>query len=214
MPTKQQPSKDSEIIYRDLKAQDLEPLSDIIASAWHTYAPKHLQQACGTADLATYARRATFGKVAEIDGRVIGVALARAGQATSINSAAWDALYSKTLKNIEEINPEIANNLQSYLEKEAHIDAELLVESGENSQYELVLFAVSSEARGCGVGTKLFSQMEDYLKSKGATSMFLFTDSTCTWQYYESRGMRRSAQRTIEENGEKLEMYVYVTDFK
>lgn len=208
------PAKTEEVTYRDLKICDLEPLADIVASVWHTKAPLYLQRACGIADFANYARRATLGRVAEMNGHAIGVALARAGQAPCTNSAAWDIVRNRAVEDIRADSPEVADELLRYLKEEERVDAELLAESGEDERFELVLFAVSEETRGHGVGTSLLSQVRNYLKDEGATSLFLFTDSTCTWQYYEAQGMRRSAKRTLEEDGETLEMYVYAEDFK
>lgn len=204
----------NDVVFRDFEAQDLASLSNIVADVWHADAPEHLRQTYGTVDFATFARRATFGRVVEINGRAEGVALARAGRATSVSSAAWDAVRDRALRDIAAGSPEAAEGLRQRLAEEARLDAELLAESGEDDRFELVLFAVSSETRGRGVGTKLLSQAQDCLKGESAKGMFLFTDSSCTWQYYEARGMRRSAQRTVGEGGEKLEMYVYATDFE
>lgn len=54
---------------------------------------------------------------------------------------------------------------------------------------ELVLFVVGSETRGTGVGKALFREFTD-----SAREFFLYTDSRCTWQFYEKRGMRRVAE--------------------
>lgn len=78
----------NDVVFRDFEAQDLASLSNIVADVWHADAPEHLRQTYGTVDFATFARRATFGRVVEINGRAEGVALARAGRATSVSSAA------------------------------------------------------------------------------------------------------------------------------
>ncbi|WP_257162184.1 GNAT family N-acetyltransferase [Corynebacterium cystitidis] len=72
---------------------------------------------------------------------------------------------------------------------------------------EVVLFVVSSQCRGTGVGKALFGEF-----SEQAEEFFLYTDSHCTWQFYEKRGMRRVAeiQRTSPLYSEPVDHYIYV----
>ena len=84
-----------------------------------------------------------------------------------------------------------------------------------NKNFELLLFAVSEKARGCGVGSQLFARAKDYLISQGATKAFLFTDTSCTWQYYEKRGMRRAACLDFgEENKDGLASSMFIYEFE
>ncbi|STC68516.1 hypothetical protein [Corynebacterium pilosum] len=54
---------------------------------------------------------------------------------------------------------------------------------------EVILFVVGSETRGSGVGKALFQEF-----GEKAGEFYLYTDSLCTWPFYEKRGMRRVAQ--------------------
>ena len=58
-------------------------------------------------------------------------------------------------------------------------------------------FAVSPEARGMGVGRKLFNHMLDVFRDAGMNEYFLFTDTTCDYGFYDYRGLTRKAERTI-----------------
>ena len=56
-----------------------------------------------------------------------------------------------------------------------------------------------------------------YLAAQGASKAFLFTDTDCTWEYYEHRGMRRAAEQSFAENAASIlpeRMFVYEMDLK
>ncbi len=73
-----------------------------------------------------------------------------------------------------------------------------------------MLFAVAPETRGHGVGTELLAAAQGYLREQGAQRAFLFTDTDCTWEYYERRGMRRAAECAFEpEELLPAKMFVY-----
>lgn len=60
---------------------------------------------------------------------------------------------------------------------------------------ELCFFAVAPEAGGKGVGTALLNEL---IKREKGKRIYLYTDSACTYQFYESRGFERFAQQHVE----------------
>ena len=91
-------------------------------------------------------------------------------------------------------------------------DRDLLEQSGCDPDFELVLFAVSDNARGFGIGSTLMGHAQGYLAAQGASKAFIFTDTDCTWEYYEHRGMRRAAERSFADDGARIlpeRMFVY-----
>lgn len=62
---------------------------------------------------------------------------------------------------------------------------------------ELTLFAVDAATRGKGAGTQLYEDYLMYLRAHGREHYFLYTDSDCTFQFYERRGMVRAASLDI-----------------
>ena len=59
---------------------------------------------------------------------------------------------------------------------------------------EMTFFAVDPERLGQGIGTVLLEALESELSGK---TLFLYTDTGCTWQFYEHRGYERAQQRQI-----------------
>lgn len=78
---------------------------------------------------------------------------------------------------------------------------------------EITLFAVASTARGLGVGKTLYGHCMEPLRGHDRSDFYLYTDSLCTYQFYESQGMTRAAEEamTILLDGEPegLDVYLY-----
>lgn len=64
---------------------------------------------------------------------------------------------------------------------------------------ELLLFIVSPDARGLGVGTTLLKRFEAHLKARGARSYYLMTDESCSYGYYDRHGFQRIATYRLDE---------------
>lgn len=81
---------------------------------------------------------------------------------------------------------------------------------------ELTLFLVASRHRGRGIGGALFGDYLERLRRGGAGRFHLHTDDSCTWEYYEQRGMERVASDLITVRTtaglRDVETYLYVGD--
>ena len=198
--------------YRQLRAGDVKPLAQIIGAVWYADEPAGLQERFGAVYLAQCAQRMTYAQVAEVDSVAVGVVVARAGESDEEVRRTWRRAEDEALDALEESYPGAAEEIVRGLQAESEIDARLAEESGCDLTHELVLFAVAASMQGLGVGKELIGRAEDYLASQGATSFYLFTDTDCTWQFYEHRGMeRRATWRRVADDERPLsdEMYVY-----
>ena len=76
----------------------------------------------------------------------------------------------------------------------------------------LTLFAVNENCRGLGVGTKLLSELSNYLKSKSTKRIYLYTDTTCNYGFYEHKGFERLEEQTLEmtKDGKPFQMNVFL----
>ncbi len=209
---------DETVIYRDLEERDIDELALLLASIWWA-SPDGVQADLefGTVDLANLANRATFAQVAEMDGEVIGYIAARCGNPDFETKNYWRKLGRDAYSKIEEKSYAAAKDLADYYVFEEHAHNVMLNQCDEDLSNELVLFAVADKARGRGVGSTLLKLATDYLKSQGAKNAFLFTDTSCNWQYYEKRGMERiakykSSEKEIAE-GRPCELYIYKFTF-
>lgn len=77
----------------------------------------------------------------------------------------------------------------------------------------LTLFAVKKDIRGFGVGKELLSKLNQYYLDHNTNRIYLYTDDTCNYGFYEHMGFNRIKEKqvtVIRENKErKLDVYLY-----
>ena len=77
---------------------------------------------------------------------------------------------------------------------------------GNDVDGELCLFAVDPNRKGQGIGSILLAEFEKRVNGK---NIFLYTDSNCTYQFYEKRGFERVDEREIQLGDAPLSCYLY-----
>ncbi len=176
-------------------------------------------------DFAHYLPPASRIEVAidESDGSILGVTSARIEGCKPIfsDSSSIDSYVQDCISKVESMeNGRKALDLQSV----DFADTErFILENTKEIHTELQLFLVSEKSRGTGIGSQLFERFlkacgdnaaSDSLVSGDSASacassvcassacdssagarFFLFTDSTCNWQWYQRRGLVRIAQK-------------------
>lgn len=80
----------------------------------------------------------------------------------------------------------------------------------------LTLFAVTESARGHGVGKQLWSNLKDYLATKGATPIYLYTDSTCNTGFYDKQGFHclENQNLTVTRDQKKCDIEIYLYSYE
>ena len=153
--------------------------------------------------------RATHAAVAEQNGRVLGVILG----SIPMNVTRAQVLRHR-LRQVRLALPMLAsgagrNGLCEQLGI-LHADRTLTRTVGKTYQAEIALFLVSPEAKGHGVGGRLFAHMLDWFQAIGVSEYFLFTDTTCDYGFYEHKGLERMAAETLSlAPGETLNCFLY-----
>ena len=183
-----------DVQYRPFEEDDFRAVSDIVGAYWHALPAADEQLLWGALDLATCLRRTTQSQVALVDGRLAGTLLLRVGDVDAAEEERWHDIADEALEAIRERNPELAEQVAACGNEERRIDAWLLREGGCDERYEVVLLILAPEARGLGIGRELFSQAEAAFAAAGVHEAFLFTDDTCSWRFYERRGLFRAAE--------------------
>jgi len=84
-----------------------------------------------------------------------------------------------------------------------------------NKKYdaEVILFAVHASMRGKGVGKKLMNNYLEHLRHKGYQNVYLFTDTSCTYGFYDHMNFTREDEATttlelLNEQGD-LTAFIY-----
>ena len=94
---------------------------------------------------------------------------------------------------MRELEPEACAEYLSFVRTTIRTNNRLLESSPLPHDNEVTLLAVDPDVHGLGVGTVLLDAAISHLSSRGATSAHLYTDSNCSWQFYELHGFKRTA---------------------
>jgi predicted N-acetyltransferase YhbS len=190
----------TEITYRPLSPADHEDVKALIDQAFHVdrYARR---QRVRDSVLEVYMRDclavSTYSRVAVMEGRIVGLVLVRAAGRPRLPGSllhrvtSWAHTARIAVTGLSDL-PSIAQYRvfdRSYRELRAEVRTGL--------DNEITLFAVAAEVRGRGVGSHLFEGAVGYLRSQGRRTFFLYTDTECSYGFYDSRGLTRAATRDI-----------------
>ncbi|WP_043891278.1 GNAT family N-acetyltransferase [Paenibacillus sp. Aloe-11] len=182
------------LVIRDIKKEDIEPVKAIIADTWNA---KDFIEDEGIINAAVtmmfinpILNKSTFGRVATSDGEVIGVIFgSKVGETTTYRLLQED--YTSELLqllNLNDIERKVFVELTS-MTNEAYSK---LIRGKENEfQGCLEFFAVSEEARGKKIGKKLFNELISYLRDTKANKIYVYTDTMSNYGFYDHNGFVR-----------------------
>ncbi|MBS6700732.1 MAG: GNAT family N-acetyltransferase [Clostridiales bacterium] len=159
---------------------------------------------------------ATDTCVAEQNGKIIGVIMGNAKRdyqlVLHLKALACTAWYACAMRVHGRRNRE---GLDSYRDLHQIYHAFSKNHKGEFDGV-LTLFAVDEDYRGRGVGKALFIRLMDDLQHYGAHAIYLYTDSTCNYGFYEHQGFHRLEQQllTLKRDGKPFQMAVYLYGYE
>lgn len=203
-----------QIKFREYQEEDFEVLESVIRETWHydEFSSPKTATTLARVFLSSCLTNHTFSCVALVDEKPVGIILVK-------DIAIHRCPLKYRLKQLKSI-------LSLYLTKEGRqvskifenvngIDQELLADINKSYQAELALFAIDSSCRGKGIGKKLFDYAIDYLKKRKLTEFYLFTDTSCNYEFYEHQGMVRRGEKEhiFNINGQKANMNFFIYDY-
>ena len=76
----------------------------------------------------------------------------------------------------------------------------------------LTLFAANENCRGLGVGKMLLAGLLEYLKQQKINRIYLYTDTTCNYGFYERHGFERLEEQSLSLtiDGQPFDMNVFL----
>lgn len=205
------------IIFRELQMQDCSALERIITETWH------YNEFCSSKTAVRLARvflnsclaNQTFTQVAVINGIPVGVIMGKSMRRYKRTLRSKLRLSASSVPLLLSREGRLASRVFSDIEK---INAELLSASQKEYQGEVAFFAVSENHQKKGIGRKLFQALTDYMRSEDICEFYLFTDTSCSYPFYEQRGMKRRCQKshsfTIGELKEDMLFFLYEYQFE
>lgn len=214
-----------EMLIRQLKQSDYPALVELIRRTWYAQQADGntdgLEPTCDARHRNTLAwhlaaidthdclARTTYAAVVERNGRIIGVILGSVPVKVTRMQILRHRWQQASLALPMLANRAGRNGLREQLAI-LHADRALIQTTRNDYQAEIVLFLVSPEAKGQGVGGRLFAHMLDRFHALGIRQYFLFTDTTCDYGFYEHKGLQRAGVRNLAlAHGEQLQCFLY-----
>lgn len=203
-----------EIIFREFKKEDSKIIEKIIIEAWHynNLCSSKTARKMAKVFLSSCLTNQTYTQVALLNNQPIGIIMAK-------NSKIHRCPFKYRIKQIRDI-------ISLYLSTEGRqtskifssvnsIDEELLNECTKKYEGEVAFFAISSKARGKGIGKRMFSNMLEYMKSQNIKDFYLYTDTSCNYGFYEHQGMikRKEKSKTFFIQGKEAKMTFFIYDY-
>lgn len=179
---------------RNIRKEDIDPIKAIIADTWNAKDfiddEVIINAAVTMMFISPVLNKSTFGRVAILDGEVIGVIFgSRDGETASCRLLQED--YTSELLKLLNLNDE-ERKLFIELTSMTNEAYSKLIRGKENDfQGCLEFFAVSEAARGKGIGKKLLSEFVSYLRDTKATKIYVYTDTMSNYGFYEHNGFIR-----------------------
>lgn len=206
----------TKIQYRPYQPQDADAVKAIINQAFtidrFVKEPRLLDGA-----LEVYLRdcllKSTYAQVAVRDGRAVGILMGRVtgrerlpGRLGNRLRHAWNMAKTAVLGITE-----YKSLIQIFAFDTVYANLRNIATAPTTD--ELTLFAVDASTRGHGVGKHLFDAYMGHLREHGREDFYLYTDTRCTYGFYEKQGMTRAAEQdmTIRLDGkpETLGVFLY-----
>ena len=208
-----------ELTYRPFEKRDFEPLALLVGRTWLADAPAGAQAVAGRVELAHYLALTTWSLVAEHEGQVMGAVLLAERGREAPDAAAWDEL-ERSLTTEAQGDPAAAEAIRVEMDgvrEEAVVEREYAATGAPGNAATVKLLIVSPDAKGMGIGGRLFSAAVEHLREEGAPGYHLLTDDACDVSFYEHKGLaqamrHRSGAYWPGVDPSTDEFYVYVYD--
>lgn len=208
-----------DVIYSPIIFSDVDDIVRAFDQTW-----SHLDELKGDRKLSqlrsyhfvlNFLLTATQGEVARKNGKFMGVILSRvAGQPRLFSSVPQqlakidERLNSTPLGHKALSSSQMTGRIEQAMERQIHI--------GEKAPAEVELFLVAPQARGHGVGGKLWERAVESFERFEAPMFYLHTDSGCDMAFYDHQGMRRVSERLAKDHPgdgrskqDRSDMYIY-----
>lgn len=201
-----------QIILRDYREKDNQALENIIRKVWKYDELAGSRTASKLAKVFLYSclTNQTYIQVAEADGIPVGVIM---GKHIKKHKGPLKYYIKQALSILSLFPSREGRQIAGMFGDISKIDKELLQKCGKDYQGEIAFFAVDPKYQGRGIGKMLYQQVMSYMERQNLKKIYLFTDTSCNFKFYESQGMKKSREHThvfnIQQKKAEMKFYLY-----
>jgi len=193
------------VTYRPYQEADAARVKELVNEAFHVHLYTKGEGSLLDSALEVYLRQvltvSTYSQVAIIDGRVVGVVMGKfKGQPYLPHRFANKLRLWFHMAKIGVTGFSKLKSLSQYFKfTTAYKNLKKDAIAGRGSLGdELTVFAVDADTRGTGIGKHLYHSFLEQLRLAGSNDFYLYTDSLCSFGFYEKQGMERAANTEIK----------------
>lgn len=205
----------NQIEFRQVTRADYAKLETLIRKTWGSKAsyPAPIERALRKINLYHYLSEQNYNCLAIWQGEIVGVILGRSehlpylpGKLRYLAPLLWNKAKLLACPNGRRI---LRNHLA-----EARADRALLCSAKKEFDSELVLFITDPSMQRHGIGSALLQRFYQFMRQNGCQNIYLFTDTSCNYGFYQRKGYRRIAEKCVcyqSANGPKKENHFLYT---
>lgn len=168
-------------------------------------------------NVLTVLSSATWIRVAVREGRAVGIIAAKvANQKRHAGAQKFQSALARTAVRFlgrALVRPQILRQVIGSASAQSKVNKKAKA-NGHSLDNELLIFAVDESIRGTGVGGRLYSEFLAHLREVGASEYHLQTNTLCTYEFYDYKGLERAAENSFTlKNGTQATLvtgFVYV----
>jgi len=184
------------VVIRDVETGDVLGIKKVICEVWNWASIIEGEDALGAA-VGLYLNQilynGTFGRVAVLDGRVVGVIFGYVNDVEPKYRMLLEdgTAHALTLLGASETVRKSVHESFSKVE-----DAYEKLLGGMDGEYDgtLDFLILGKEAQGLGIGKSLWLALKDYFLENNAKAVYLYSDTECNFGFYESQGFERKRE--------------------
>lgn len=197
---------------RDIQKEDLKTIHNLVLKEWYYELYKHdkdVANAYVQFDVNSCLMESSFGRVAEIDGQVMGVIMGEVKNEEKVLSSLAENPMDH-LMTLMSASEEVQDAIVSQYTAEKNANQQLLQTAPVDYDGGIVLFIISKEARGQGIGSKLFNNMLTYFDKHNVNHYHLYTDDSCGYEFYNKKGLRQHGAINVSpDDKDPFHYYLY-----
>ncbi|MGX7107888.1 GNAT family N-acetyltransferase [Facklamia miroungae] len=188
------------LIIRQIREEDMTQLVDLIHEAWFkgVYEGKKFEKAASAISLNKALYNSSLGRVAVLDGEIVGMILCSTKEADSIFRMYQLDFIDKLITLSNQAQPDEIERVIRVFQSERQAYNELIKGYEETFDASIEYIVVSEKARGKGVGKKLISEVLDRFKEQDLENVYLFTDTDCNYRFYDYLNFERINETRIK----------------
>ena len=192
----------------DMRSEDIDAVAALAQAAWFSRYDA-LQSTIARYFVMNHFLRATWLRVARLDGEVVGVMLASTNNA----DAPYHEYAAAEKGRLEQVlnNSEVGRTFLPFFARYVRDHETLEAPARRECDGECQMYIVAPDKQGTGIGSLLWDDMIAHFHAQGVRRYFLYTDTDCNWRIYGVKGLTIvNGKEDVKGDGSTYGQYIYV----